>query len=137
MGTAEGHNGGGLLVVEIEDLFDAASGLLCLPLLVLADEGDVGARIQCRPLPSRLSLQLRETARELKGTPLGLIVLGDAVLRAKDPLRRIRLPTMETHQPPLSVSFSDSATKDTPFKHTPRASPRALSYFPQRQKTIF
>jgi hypothetical protein len=42
-GTAEG---GGLLVIEVDDLFlDAASGRLRLPLLVLTDEGDVGARL--------------------------------------------------------------------------------------------
>jgi hypothetical protein len=56
---------------------------------------------------------------------------------SKDGDQARRQPTTEIHQPPLSLSFSDSDTKDAPFKHTPRASPRALSYFPKAPKNCF
>jgi hypothetical protein len=62
-----------------------------LPLLVLADEGDIGTSLQRRPLSSRLGLHLRETMRELKGASLGLVIVGDEVLRAEDTLRQRRL----------------------------------------------
>jgi hypothetical protein len=49
-------------------------------LLVLADEGDIDARLQRRPLLSRLGLHLQETTREFNGAPLGLVIVGDEVL---------------------------------------------------------
>jgi hypothetical protein len=62
----EGDNNGGLLIVKIEDLLlDVVSGLLHLPLLVLAKKGEVSARIQRHLLPSRLDLHLRERVRKL------------------------------------------------------------------------
>jgi hypothetical protein len=64
--VVEGDNSGGLLIVEIEDLLlDAASGLLHLPLLVLAKKGEVSAHIQRHLLPSHLDLHLRERVRKL------------------------------------------------------------------------
>jgi hypothetical protein len=76
--------------LRFEDLLlDAVSGLLRLPLLILVDKGEVGAHIQRRPLLSRLDRHLREGACELEGAPLGLVVVGDDVLLAKDPLRCI------------------------------------------------
>jgi hypothetical protein len=78
--VAEGDNGGGLLVIEIDDLFiDVASSPLCPPLPVLADKGDVGVHLPRRPLPSRRGIHLREMAHELEGAPLSVII-GDEVL---------------------------------------------------------
>jgi hypothetical protein len=44
MGTTEGDDGGGLLILEVDDLLlDAASGHLRQPLFILADDVNVDA----------------------------------------------------------------------------------------------
>jgi hypothetical protein len=56
---AEGDDGGGLLVIEVDDLLlDAASGHLHLPLFILANDDDVEARLQLLVLLLCLDLLL-------------------------------------------------------------------------------
>jgi hypothetical protein len=48
MSVAEGEDGGGLLIIEIDDLLlDVASGHLRMLVLILANKGDVDACLQC------------------------------------------------------------------------------------------
>jgi hypothetical protein len=78
---AAADNADGLLVVEIDDLLlDATGGCLRPPRLVLADEEMSVRASSAAPLPSGFGLHHRETARKLKGAPLGLVGVGDEVL---------------------------------------------------------
>jgi hypothetical protein len=50
-------------------------------------------------LSSRFGLHLRETVHELKGVPLGLVIVSDEVLRAEDTLRWRRLCLLLLREP--------------------------------------
>jgi hypothetical protein len=64
MGATNGDDGGGSLIVEVDDLpLHTANGHLCKPLLVLAEDGDVEACLELlaffappRPPPPRGAL---------------------------------------------------------------------------------
>jgi hypothetical protein len=66
------------------------------------------------PLPLLLGLHLREMPRELKGASLGLVVVGDEVLRANDPLCHLRTFLHLLHLLPLVVLLKGGRLSSLP-----------------------